>query len=66
VSNVRAVPMVMYYNANYKNASAYLLWDYTDELAATHGNSKMTRSYITQVLQTYIDEQYLVMDPSAL
>jgi poly-gamma-glutamate synthesis protein (capsule biosynthesis protein) len=66
VSNVRAVPMVMYYDANYKNASAYLLWDYTDELAATHGNSKMTRSYITQVLQTYIDEQYLVMDPSAL
>lgn len=66
VGNVHAVPVVMHYDANYKNARAYLYRDYTEELAHTHGVRArfggFSKDYITQVLQEYIDGSYLILE----
>ena len=63
VDHVKAVPVVMHYDAGFANARVYLLQDYTDELAAAHGchanNAVFTRAYIEQVLQENISEEYL-------
>lgn len=61
VGNVHAVPMVMYYDASYKNATAYLYRDYTNEIAATHCNRNLKREYIQTVLTENISEEYLVL-----
>lgn len=61
VSNVHGVPMVMYYDANFKNATAYLYKDYTDAIAATHRNHTLTRAYIEKVLKANISSEYLVL-----
>ena len=66
IDNVKAVPMVMHYDAGFANARAYLFRDYTDELAAAHGchanNAVFTRAYIEQVLRENISEEYLLFE----
>ena len=62
IENVKAVPEVMHYDANFKNARAYLFRDYTDELAASHGNGSISRSYIQAVLEENISSEYLVLN----
>ena len=52
----------MHYDANFKNARAYLFRDYTDELAASHGNGSISRSYIQAVLEENISSEYLVLN----
>ena len=62
IDNVKAVPVVMHYDAGFSNARVYLFGDYTDELAAAHGchanNAVFTRAYIEQVLRENISEEY--------
>ena len=62
IENVKAIPEVMHYDANFQNARAYLFRDYTDELAASHGNGSMSRAYIQSVLEENIPAEYLVLD----
>ena len=66
IDNVKAVPVVMHYDAGFSNARAYLFRDYTDELAAAHGchanNAVFTRAYIEQVLRENISEEYLFFE----
>lgn len=62
IENVKAIPEVMHYDANFQNARAYLFRNYTDELAASHGNGSMSRAYIQSVLEENIPAEYLVLD----
>ena len=62
IENVKAIPEVMHYDANFQNARAYLFRDYTDELAASHGNGSMSRAYIQSVLEENIPAEYLALD----
>ena len=65
VGNIKAVPVVMHYDAGYSNARVYLYRDYTEELAQAHGchanNAVFTRAYIEQVLRENISEEYLLL-----
>lgn len=65
VGNLKAVPVVMHYDAGYSNARVYLYRDYTEELAQAHGchanNAVFTRTYIEQVLKENISEEYLLL-----
>ncbi|WP_367925228.1 CapA family protein [uncultured Ruthenibacterium sp.] len=62
IDNVKAIPEVMHYDANFQNARAYLFRDYTDELAASHGNGSLSRTYIQSVLEENIPAEYLVLE----
>ncbi|MEG0910562.1 MAG: CapA family protein [Ruthenibacterium sp.] len=59
IDNLHAVPIVMHYDANYKNARVYLLRDYTDELAAQHGNPNMSLTYIHTMLAENMNAELL-------
>ena len=63
VDNVRGVPMVMHYDANYKNARAYLYRDYTPEIANAHGVRAYTPyfnyDYVREVLTKNISADIL-------
>lgn len=61
VGNIKAHPVVMYYNASWANASLYFLQDYTDELAATHRVSGLTPAYAQSVVEEYIPAEYLAL-----
>ena len=62
VGNVKAHPVVMYYDYNWSNASAYFFRDYTEQLAATHRVSGLTPSYVQSILEEYIPAEYLVLE----
>lgn len=66
LSNVKAVPSVTHYDANYTNIRQYLFRDYTEELAAQHGtrasSGRFDLAYIREVLTDNIDEAYLQWD----
>lgn len=66
VTNVKAVPSVTHYDANYANIRQYLYRDYTEELAAQHGtrasSGRFDLAYIREVLTQTIDESYLQWD----
>lgn len=62
IENVKAHPLVMHYDAGWKNGRAYWLTDYTAELAAQHGNKAMNLDAVKQVLRENIDAAILVME----
>lgn len=64
ISGLQAVPLVMHYDAYYRDMRLYLFRDYTDELAASHGVGGVTRAYIQSVLEESIGEEYLLLDPA--
>ena len=59
VGNVKAVPIVMYYNSSFTEGQVYLLQDYTDELAARHANSAVTPAFAKQLVETYLSPSVL-------
>ncbi|MEG0167726.1 MAG: CapA family protein, partial [Ruthenibacterium sp.] len=59
IENLHTVPIVMHYDANYTNARVYLLRDYTDELAAQHGNPNMSLAYIHTMLAENMNAELL-------
>lgn len=59
IEGVKVHPLIMHYDANYANARVYWVKDYTDALAATHGNRSISLPYIHQVLEENIDPQFL-------
>lgn len=64
ISDVRLIPVVTHYGANYSDIELYKLSDYTPELAKSHGvraNSKFSYEYIIDVLKMNISEEYLVL-----
>ncbi|MEG0897090.1 MAG: CapA family protein [Ruthenibacterium sp.] len=62
IENLHTVPIVMHYDANYTNARVYLLRDYTDELAARHGNPNMSLAYIHSMLAENMGTEILSME----
>ena len=52
----------MFYERYYANMRLYLLRDYTDELAASHGLSGVTPSYVRSMLQEIVAPEYLRLD----
>lgn len=68
ISDVRLIPIVTHYGANYSDIELYKLSDYTPELAKGHGvraNSKFSYEYIIDVLKMNISEEYLVLPETA-
>lgn len=68
ISDVRLIPIVTHYGANYSDIELYKLSDYTPELAKSHGvraNSKFSYEYIIDVLKMNISEEYLVLPETA-
>lgn len=64
ISDVKLIPIVTHYGANYSDIELYKLSDYTPELAKNHGvraNSKFSYEYIIDVLKMNISEEYLVL-----
>ena len=61
----RPHPVVNHYEGGYSNIRAYLLRDYTDELAKAHGvrgnHPQFGSEYIKQVLNEWVSEEFLVM-----
>lgn len=66
VQNVHAYPVVTHYDGGYANIRDYMYRDYTPELAAQHGvlarYPGFTKEWIQQLLQTYIDPEFLVLE----
>ena len=62
VGNVKAHPIVMYYDSSWSNASVYFLRDYTDALASSHRTSGLTPAYAQSIVEEYIPAEYLVLD----
>lgn len=58
-------PTVNHYNANYSDIRMYLLKDYTDELASTHGVRGnfpgFSLNYIISMLQQNVDPEFLAL-----
>ncbi|NCC06898.1 MAG: CapA family protein [Clostridia bacterium] len=59
ISDVKAEPIVMYYNSSYTEGQVYLLKDYTDEIAAKHSNRAVTPAFARQLINEYIDDEFL-------
>ena len=59
ISGVHAEPIIMHYDTNYRNARVYLAKDYTDDIAATHGNNTITKNYIDTVIAENINPEFL-------
>ncbi len=64
IINPYFVPLVTHYDYNYSNIRNYLLKDYTEELASSHGVSalshKFTMDYIENIIYSYIPEDFLL------
>ncbi len=64
IINPYFVPLVTHYDYNFSNIRNYLLKDYTQELASTHGvsamSAKFSMEYIENIINTYIPEEYLL------
>lgn len=61
VQNITATPVVMHYDQWFANMRLYLLSDYTDELAASHGIGNMSVSYVREMLEENIPAEYLAL-----
>ncbi len=59
ISDVKAEPIVMYYNSSYTEGQVYLLSDYTDEIAAGHANRTVTPDFARKLINTYISDEFL-------
>ncbi len=62
IDNISATPVVMFYERYYANMRLYLLRDYTDELAASHGLSGVTPAYVRSMLEEIVAPEYLRLD----
>ncbi|MDL2218801.1 CapA family protein [Ruminococcaceae bacterium OttesenSCG-928-O06] len=66
VENVKAYPTVTHYGSGYADIHTYMFRDYTEELATSHGvrarYPNFNMAYIQELLQTYVSDEYLVLD----
>lgn len=66
IKDVVATPIITHYDNNYGNIRAYLLKDYTQELANSHGvrafNSAFSMDFIKNTLTKNISEEFLKLD----
>lgn len=62
IDNISAKPVVMFYERYYANMRLYLLRDYTDELAASHGLGGVTPAYVRSMLEEIVAPEYLRLD----
>ena len=64
IENPKFVPTVTHYDANYANVRNYLLKDYTEELANSHGVRTFQNVYsiefMENVIYKYIPEEFLL------
>ena len=63
ITNVRFVPTVTHYDSGFRNVRTYLLDDYTEELAKSHGvrskTPEFSLKYLNNIVNDVIDEQFL-------
>lgn len=62
ISNVKAIPVITHYTGSYKDICNYPYYDYTAELAARHGVSGMSLSYIDGLINDVIPEEFLQLE----
>ena len=64
IENPKFVPTVTHYDANYTNVRNYLLKDYTEELANSHGvrafEPVFSIEFMERVINKYIPEEFLL------
>ena len=64
IENPKFVPTVTHYDANYSNVRNYLLKDYTEELANSHGvrafQPIFSIEFMENVIDKYIPEEFLL------
>ncbi len=62
VSNLKLMPVITHYESGFKNVRIYPYYEYTSELASSHGvrnyHSEFSYSYITQLSKSIIGKKY--------
>jgi len=64
IENPKFVPTVTHYDANYSNVRNYLLKDYTEEMANSHGvrafQDVFSIEFMEKIIYKYIPEEFLL------
>ena len=64
IKNPKFVPTVTHYDANYSNVRNYLLSDYTEKMAASHGvrafQNVFSIEFMENIIYKYIPEEFLL------
>lgn len=64
ISNVKAIPVITHYGANYSDVTIYPYNQYNEDLANSHGiraNTTFSMDYINKLLTDYIPEEFLYL-----
>lgn len=59
ISNPNAVPLINHYDSGYRNIRVYPFYEYTRELAATHGCKNTSYEFFEQVINDNIPAEFM-------